>query len=75
LVHGIYDKRKPKNTALEHPFKTASLVDATQEIIGTWTNKRGISMQLSPAELDALIADVDRHWSLPEQENLPQTLG
>jgi len=74
LVQGIYDKLKAKNTALEHPFKTASLVDATQEIIGTWTNKRGISMQLSPAELDALIADVDRHWSLPEQETFLKRL-
>ncbi|MEG4027036.1 MULTISPECIES: type I-D CRISPR-associated protein Cas7/Csc2 [unclassified Microcoleus] len=74
LVQGIYDKLKAQNTALEHPLKTASLVDATQEIIGTWTNKRGISMQLSPAECDALIADVDRHWSLPEQETFLKRL-
>ncbi|MEG5043414.1 type I-D CRISPR-associated protein Cas7/Csc2 [Microcoleus sp. B4-C1] len=74
LVQGIYDKLKAKNTALEHPLKTASLVDATQEIIGTWTNKRGISMQLSPTECDALIADVDRHWSLPEQETFLKRL-
>jgi CRISPR-associated protein Csc2 len=74
LVQGVYDKLKAQNTALEHPFKTASLVDVTQEIIGNWTNKRGISMQLSPAERDALIADVDRHWSLPEQENFLKRL-
>ncbi|PHX55365.1 type I-D CRISPR-associated protein Cas7/Csc2 [Tychonema bourrellyi FEM_GT703] len=74
LVQGIYDKLKAKNTALEHPLKTAFLVDATQEIIGNWTNKRGISMQLSPAERDALIADVDRHWSLPEQETFLKRL-
>ncbi|MEG4442431.1 type I-D CRISPR-associated protein Cas7/Csc2 [Microcoleus sp. AT9_B5] len=74
LVQGVYDKLKARNTALEHPLKTASLVDATQEIIGNWTNKRGISMQLSPAELDALIADVDRHWSLPEQETFLKRL-
>ncbi|MEG4324797.1 type I-D CRISPR-associated protein Cas7/Csc2 [Microcoleus sp. herbarium5] len=74
LVQGVYDKLKAQNTALEHPLKTASLVDATQEIIGNWTNKRGISMQLSPAELDALVADVDRHWSLAEQETFLKRL-
>ncbi|MEG4241691.1 type I-D CRISPR-associated protein Cas7/Csc2 [Microcoleus sp. MON2_D6] len=74
LVQGVYDKLKAQNTALEHPLKTASLVDATQEIIGNWTNKRGISMQLSSEELDALIADVDRHWSLPEQETFLKRL-
>ncbi|MEG4571446.1 type I-D CRISPR-associated protein Cas7/Csc2 [Microcoleus sp. N3A4] len=74
LVQGIYDKLKAKNTALEHPFKTQSLVDATHEIISTWTNKRGISMQLSATECDALIADVDRHWSLPEQETFLKRL-
>lgn len=74
LVQGVYDKLKAKNTALEHPLKTQSLVDATQEIISTWTNKRGVSMQLSAAERDALIADVDRHWSLPEQETFLKRL-
>jgi len=74
LVQGVYDKLKAKNTALEHPFKTKSLVDATQEIISTWTNKRGVFMQLSAAERDALIADVDRHWSLPEQETFLKRL-
>ncbi|MGB6167657.1 MAG: type I-D CRISPR-associated protein Cas7/Csc2, partial [Geitlerinemataceae cyanobacterium] len=74
LVQGIHDKLKAESTALEHPFKTESLVDTTQEIIGNWTNKRGISMQLSLAERDALIADVDRHWSLPEQETFLKRL-
>ncbi|MCC3407541.1 MAG: type I-D CRISPR-associated protein Cas7/Csc2 [Microcoleus sp. PH2017_10_PVI_O_A] len=74
LVQGVYDKLKAKNTAIEHPFKTQYLVDATQEIISTWTNKRGISMQLSATECDALIADVDRHWSLPEQETFLKRL-
>ncbi|MEG4519296.1 MULTISPECIES: type I-D CRISPR-associated protein Cas7/Csc2 [unclassified Microcoleus] len=74
LVQGVYEKLKAENTAIEHPLKTQSLVDATQEIISTWTNKRGISMQLSAAERDALIADVDRHWSLPEQETFLKRL-
>ncbi|MEG4799833.1 type I-D CRISPR-associated protein Cas7/Csc2 [Microcoleus sp. ARI1-B5] len=74
LVQGVYDKLKAENTAIEHPFTTQSLVDATQEVISTWTNKRGISMQLSATERDALIADVDRHWSLPEQETFLKRL-
>jgi CRISPR-associated protein Csc2 len=74
LVQGVYDKLKAQNTALEHPLKTASLVDVTQDMIANWINKRGISMQLSLAELDALIADVDRHWSLPEQETFLKRL-
>jgi CRISPR-associated protein Csc2 len=68
LVQGIHDNLKAKDTALEHPFKTESLVSSTQEIISNWTNKRGISVQLSTVERDELIADIDRHWSLPEQE-------
>jgi CRISPR-associated protein Csc2 len=74
LVQGIHDNLKAKDTALEHPFKTESIVSSTQEIIGNWTNKRGISMQLSAAERDELIADVDRHWSLPEQETFLKRL-
>ena len=74
LVQGVYDKLKSQNIALEHPLKTASLVDATQDIIANWINKRGISMQLSAAERDALIVDVDRHWSLPEQETFLKRL-
>lgn len=31
-------------------------------------------MQLSAAELDSVIADVDRHWSLPEQETFLKRL-
>ncbi|MFM8295230.1 MAG: type I-D CRISPR-associated protein Cas7/Csc2 [Microcystaceae cyanobacterium] len=67
LVQAIYDKLKDENIELEHPLQTESLITATQEIISTWTNKRGISVKLSQAELDELITDVDHHWSLTEQ--------
>lgn len=73
LVQGVYDKLAADAT-LEHPFNTESLVAATKSVIGNWTNKRGISMQLSANELDALIADVDRHWDLNEQETFLKRL-
>lgn len=75
LVQGVYDcLSSDENVALEHPLKTESLIDATQTVIDTWTNKRGISMQLSPEELNALIDDIDRHWSLDEQETFLKRL-
>lgn len=67
LVQAVYDKLKEENIELEHPLQTESLTAATQEIISTWTSKRGISLKLSQAELDKLISDVDHHWSLTEQ--------
>lgn len=67
LVQSVYDKLKEENIELEHPLQTESLTSATQEIISTWTSKRGISLQLSQTELDELLADVDHHWSLTEQ--------
>ncbi|MDI9640699.1 type I-D CRISPR-associated protein Cas7/Csc2 [Geitlerinema splendidum] len=67
LVQGIYDRLTADGKPLEHPFNTDALVSVTQSAIANWTNKRGISMQLSADELDSLIADVDRHWSLEEQ--------
>ncbi len=74
LVQGVYDRLISDNVALEHPLKTESMIHATQTVIKTWTNKRGISMQLSPEELDALIDDIDRHWSLDEQETFLKRL-
>ena len=66
LVQGVYDKLAADGT-LEHPFNSESLVAATKSVISNWINKRGISIQLSADELDALIADVDRHWDLTQQ--------
>lgn len=74
LVQSIYDKLTADGKSLEHPFNTEALVSVTQSAIANWTNKRGISMQLSAAELDALIADVDRHWDITEQENFLKRL-
>lgn len=72
LVQGIYDKLPTDKR--EHPLNTEALVTATQDVISTWTNKRGISMQLSTTELDELIADVDRHLSLDDQADFLKRL-
>lgn len=74
LVQEVFDKLIADKVALEHPLKTEPLVKAIQAVISTWTNKRGIEMQLSTDELTALIADVDRHWSLKEQESFLKRL-
>ncbi|MGF1482560.1 MAG: type I-D CRISPR-associated protein Cas7/Csc2 [Cyanophyceae cyanobacterium] len=73
LVQGVYDRLKV-NTALEHPLSEEALIAATRQVIATWTNKRGISMQLSANELEALIADIDRHYSPSEQETFLKRL-
>jgi CRISPR-associated protein Csc2 len=68
LVQSVYDRLTQDGKTIEHPFNTETLASVTQSAIAHWTNKRGISMQLSSQELDDLIADVDRHWELAEQE-------
>ena len=50
------------------------MVNATASILNTWTDKRGIDVQLTGADLDALIADVDRHWSSEEREGFLKRL-
>ncbi|MBF2084335.1 type I-D CRISPR-associated protein Cas7/Csc2 [Thermoleptolyngbya sp. C42_A2020_037] len=73
LVQATYD-RLPTDQR-EHPLNTNALVAAAQEVISTWTNKRGISVQLSATELDELIADVDRHLSPDDQANFLKRLN
>ena len=73
LVQGVYDRLKA-DTALEHPLNADTLIAATGQVISTWTNKRGISMQLSADELKTLITDIDRHYSLSEQETFLKRL-
>ncbi|MCW6051651.1 type I-D CRISPR-associated protein Cas7/Csc2 [Lyngbya sp. CCAP 1446/10] len=71
LVQATYDAL-PK--PLEHPFDIDVLSAAIKQVIATWTNKRGVSMQLSQDELDSLIADVDRHWSETERDEFLKRL-
>jgi CRISPR-associated protein Csc2 len=74
LVQSVYDKLATEQTTLEHPQPPQPLISAVQSVIATWINKRGVSMQLSEDELKALIADVDEHWSLEQQETFLKRL-
>lgn len=72
LVQAVYDAlQKP----LEHPLNSDRLIATTQQVISTWTNKRGVSMQLSEQEVANVIADVDRHWSEAERDNFFKRLS
>jgi CRISPR-associated protein Csc2 len=71
LVQATYDAL-PK--PLEHPFDTDALSTAVKQVIANWTNRRGVSMQLSKDELDSLIEDVDRHWSEAERDDFLKRL-
>ncbi|MEG3861678.1 type I-D CRISPR-associated protein Cas7/Csc2 [Microcoleus sp. herbarium12] len=71
LVQATYDAL-PK--PLEHPFDTDDLSAAIKQVIANWTNKRGVSMQLSEDELTSLIADVDHHWSETERDEFLKRL-
>jgi CRISPR-associated protein Csc2 len=72
LVQATYDAL-PK--PLEHPFDTDVLSAAVKQVIANWTNRRGVSMQLSEDELITLIEDVDRHWSEAERDNFLKRLN
>jgi CRISPR-associated protein Csc2 len=72
LVQAVYEALGQN---LEHPLHSDRLISATQQVIATWKNKRGVSMQLSEDELSALIADVDRHWSEAERDNFLKRLS
>lgn len=74
LVQGVYDRLAVAGEPLEHPLPVGPLVEATKAIASTWTNKRGVSLQLSEEELAELVADSDRHWSLENQEEFLKRL-
>jgi CRISPR-associated protein Csc2 len=73
LVQGVYDNLAPDNR--EHPLNSEILISTVKEVISTWTTRRGISIQLSQAELEELIADVDRHISTDEQASFLRRLN
>jgi CRISPR-associated protein Csc2 len=68
LVQAVHDQFTKSNKPLEHPLDNGELIAETQAVISNWTNRRGVSLQLSNEELEAVIADVDRHWSDAERE-------
>lgn len=67
LVQSVHDAFTASGKALEHPFESQAIADVTKQVISGWTNKRGVSVKLSDAEVSELIADVDRHWSEDER--------
>ncbi|MBV9388698.1 MAG: type I-D CRISPR-associated protein Cas7/Csc2 [Chroococcidiopsidaceae cyanobacterium CP_BM_ER_R8_30] len=68
LVQAVHDEFTASNKPLEHPLDNGELIEATKNSISGWSNRRGISLQLSDEELAAVIADVDRHWADTERE-------
>lgn len=68
LVQAVHDQFTTNNKPLEHPLDNGDLIAETQAVISNWTNRRGVSLQLSNEELEAVITDVDRHWSDTERE-------
>lgn len=72
LVQATYDALAQP---LEHPLNIDSLIAATKQVISSWTNKRGVSMQLSEEELSNLIVDVDSHWSETQRDDFLKRLS
>jgi CRISPR-associated protein Csc2 len=60
---------------LEHPLNIDLLITATKQVISTWINKRGVSVQLSEEEVTNLIADVDSHWSETQRDEFLKRLS
>ena len=74
LVQSVHDAFTASGKALEHPFESQAIADVTKQVISGWTNKRGVSVKLSDAEVTELIADVDLHWSEDERETFLKRL-
>jgi CRISPR-associated protein Csc2 len=63
LVQAVYDDFISSNSPMEHPLDNGLIIESAKKVINSWVSRRGISVQLSPDELTAVIADVDRHWA------------
>jgi CRISPR-associated protein Csc2 len=74
LVQSVHDAFTASGKSLEHPFEQQAIADVTKQVISNWTNKRGVSVKLSDAEVTELIADVDRNWSEDERETFLKRL-
>jgi CRISPR-associated protein Csc2 len=68
LVQSIHDVMITHEELLEHPLESSGLINQVEAVIDNWKNRRGISVKLSTDEVQALIADVDLHWSDSERE-------
>ena len=74
LVQAVYDAMTTREELLEHPLESDGLIDQIETVIDMWKTRRGISVKLSEEEAQALIADVDRHWSDAERETFLKRL-
>jgi CRISPR-associated protein Csc2 len=74
LVQAVYDDFTSTNTLLEHPLDNVALISATQKVIASWIDRRGVSVKLSIEELKSAIADIDQHWSDTERETFLKRL-
>lgn len=72
LVQAVYDALPQP---LEHPLNSDVLAQKTKSVISNWKSRRGVSVQLSEAELTDLIADVDNNWSESERDNFLKRLN
>ncbi|NJN12760.1 MAG: type I-D CRISPR-associated protein Cas7/Csc2 [Richelia sp. RM2_1_2] len=72
LVQATYDKL---SQPLEHPLNTKRVIENSKQVISDWKNRRGVSVQLSEAELTALITDVEHNWSEEERDNFLKRLN
>lgn len=75
LVQSVHDVMRTREELLEHPLKSEALTTTVENVIETWKKRRGVSVKLSQDEVQALIADVDRHWSPDEQETFLKRLN
>lgn len=74
LVQSVHDVMSIREELLEHPLEANALITNVETVIENWGNRRGISVQLSKEEVQALVADVDRHWSDDERETFLKRL-
>ena len=74
LVQALHDQFLASDTPMEHPLDSGSLIKATKQVVSAWSNRRGISIQLSEEEVISTIADIDQNWSDAERENFLKRL-
>ncbi len=72
LVQATYDQL---GQPLEHPLNKKRLIHSCKQVISTWKNRRGVSVQLSEEELTELIADVESHWSEEKRDDFLKRLN
>ncbi|MBD2083355.1 type I-D CRISPR-associated protein Cas7/Csc2 [Leptolyngbya sp. FACHB-17] len=75
LIQTVHDVMRTREELLEHPLKREALTTTVEQVIENWATRRGVAVKLSKDEVEALIVDVDRHWSLDEQETFLKRLN